>query len=804
LGLPGRRFALLVLPASLVLSTLTLTATPFLPTAVNAPTDVVARDVVTSVDHQRTVELPFVASHVALHWAGAPDAIVSVAFAAVEGAFGPEIPLEADAGDGPHADETYAPVQWTGGARYARITSDRPLARITVVAMQEPASVPPAAGGSVVEAAVGQHVIITRAGWGANEAYRFDSGGNQIFPPSYFPLQQFIVHHTAGRNNDPDPAATIRAIYYDHAVLRGYGDIDYNFLIDEAGRIYEGRRARTYAPGEIPTSEDVAGNLVRGSHSVGFNPGSLGVALLGTFTSQDATPAARASLTWLLAWAAERHGIDPTATHLYVNAETGAQKTLPRIAGHRDVNATACPGTVFYGTLPALRTAVKARIAASTGPAVDHAPPTVATFAPLGPASTGALSLHIGLTFSEPITGLTSSDLSVSGTSSGWSVTGIAGAAAAYTVTVSATTPTAGSVILTLAAGSVVDLAAHAGPANPAVTTIDWAPDGTAPTVVLFSTPGPSPTNATAIDVAVTFSEPVVALSSAHVTLGGTSQAATPWSVGFVYGSGASYELEVSNGAPANGTLTIRLPAGASADLAGNPSLASNSLAFVVDRTAPTSTAPVASLSSGVIMPSSSSQPARLSWTASDAGGAGLASYDLARSIDGAAFAVLATGLATPTAGVLVATGHTYRYEARARDKAGNVGGWAAGPTFQPLRYQDSSASLAYTGTWYLGQFASYSGGTVRDARVAGPTVSLTVTARSVAFVTTRDPTRGAARIYLDGVLVATVDLSGATAYRFVAYAKTWSTAATHTLKIVVVGTAGRPRVDLDAIEVLR
>ncbi|MFI5254545.1 MAG: N-acetylmuramoyl-L-alanine amidase, partial [Candidatus Limnocylindrales bacterium] len=438
-----RRFAGLVLPASLALSGLLLGVTPALPSLSLPSAGMVARQIDTSVDGQQTLELPFVATHVALHWRGAGDAHVSLAFAISPGNFGAEVPLTLDDLPDPAPDaETDTPVIWTGGARWVRITSDQPIAQLTVVAMDMSSGPALAVSPPVADGAVGQPPIITRAQWGADESLRFDAAGHEIFPASYFPLQQFIVHHTAGRNDDPDPAATIRAIYYDHAVVRDYGDIDYNYLIDQQGRIYEGRRARSYAPGEVPTEEDVAGNLVRGTHSVGFNPGSMGIALLGNFQTQKPTAAALASLTWLLAWAAERHGLDPTATHLYVNGETGATKTLPVIAGHRDVNATACPGDDFYPMLPALRTAVAARIAAMTGPSVDHTAPTVATFGPMEPATTGAASLHFGLTFSEPVTGLTMSDFGVSGSSTGWSVSGLSGAAAAYTVTLSAAAPT--------------------------------------------------------------------------------------------------------------------------------------------------------------------------------------------------------------------------------------------------------------------------------------------------------------------------------------------------------------------------
>jgi hypothetical protein len=98
-----------------------------------------------------------------------------------------------------------------------------------------------------------------------------------------------------------------------------------------------------------------------------------------------------------------------------------------------------------------------------------------------------------------------------------------------------------------------------------------------------------------------------------------------------------------------------------------------------------------------------------------------------------------------------------------------------------------------------------YSGGSARYASAAGASASYTFTGRSIGFVTSRGPYRGAVRIYVDGVLATTIDLYAATdTFRYVAFARTWSTSGTHTIKAVVVGTAGRPRVVVDAFEVLR
>ena len=750
----GRRFVVAVLPISLLLSGLTLAVSPFGPVIVAPAGPAEAREIETSVDRLRTLELPFVASHVALHWPGAADARVTVAFAPVGGAYGPDLPVTLDEGsEASDTGETYGGVLWTGGARFARISTDRPLPRLTVVAMAEPSGTLETLGGSVVDAAVGQHAVITRAGWGANESLRFDAAGREIYPPQFYPLQQIIIHHTAGRNGDPDPAATIRAIYYDHAVIRRYGDIDYNYLIDEAGRIYESRHAREWGPNEIPTSEDVAGNLVRAIHAGGVNPGSLGIALLGNLTSQDPTPAARAALTWLLAWIAERHGIDPTVIHQYVNPESGLTLTLPVIAGHRDVNVTACPGDTFYATLPALRTAVAARIAATTGPAVDHAAPSVMTFASRGPSATGATSIQLGLTFSEPVTDLTASDFAFTGTSSGWAVTGVSGSAATYTVTVAATAPTPGSMALTLPADRVLDLGANPGPANPATATVAWAPDGDAPSGVLFSTPGSSPTTVARFDVTVKFDESIVPFTSNAVKLGGTSQTATPWKVGFVLGSGAGYEFVVWNDAPADGTLTFGLPAGATADLAGNAGLASNTISFTVDRTAPTTTAPL--LSPSIAAPGAT---VTVSAAATDALAVASAQVNLAGGAwttmsagDGAfggAGEALNASLTAP------ATTGSYSVCVRATDSVGNLSGGTACATLTVSGSTKTATAIVYTGTTVAAPGATITlsatlktgAGTPLANKVVtftlnGTTLSATTTTAGLAALKTTAPT---------------------------------------------------------------
>jgi N-acetylmuramoyl-L-alanine amidase len=109
---------------------------------------------------------------------------------------------------------------------------------------------------------------------------------------------------------------------------------------------------------------------VTAAHAQGYNSGTVGIALLGTLTSQDATPAARSALERLLAWESDHHAIDPQGASLYTNPVNGTQATFANIAGHRDVAATECPGGTFYATLPIIRSDV-ARMLGATAPAPD-------------------------------------------------------------------------------------------------------------------------------------------------------------------------------------------------------------------------------------------------------------------------------------------------------------------------------------------------------------------------------------------------------------------------------------------------
>jgi hypothetical protein len=801
---PPRRRAVRQLSAGFGLAALLVALLPALPPVAQGPVIVHAQDVETAVDQQKLIPLPLEASHVVLSWTGAAGAQMTVAFGQSPNELGEEVPIELDGEIAADGEEIDSPVLWTGGARFARVTTDRPIAKLKITAIDSTDRRPGLhIAPPVARAAVGQPAIISRAGWGANESYRFDSGGHELFPPGYFLLQKVIVHHTAGRNNDPNPEATIRAIYYMQAIGRHWGDIDYNFLIDWQGRIYEGRHSRDYGGGPI-TGEDLAGNVVRGAHARDYNDGTVGIALLGNFTSVQPAAAQRTSLEKLLAWKLERHGLNPLGASTYTNPQLGNSKYLNNISGHRNVNQTACPGNAFYATFPALRQAVANRIAATSGSSNDHTAPSLKSLARMVVSPTGATTMPFGLIFSEPVTGLTAGDLTVGGTSPGWTIKSITGKAATYQVNVVAPPggpPDEGTVTLSLADSSVTDLGGNVGPGAATTATVTYAHDAVAPSVVIYQTPHRSATNAAFVDWTATFNEPVMGFDVADVVIGGP--AAGAWSLRRIFGQDALYAFTTEQASPSNGTFSIQIAAGSITDLAGNPVGASNLITVTVDRSAPNANGPSVSLGAGTTL-SGGALRAGVKLSGTDVGPAGIASYDVARSYDGHAFQLIAAFLTGASYGTTLTSGHSYRFEVRARDKAGNVGPWKAGPTVRPALTQQTSSAVHFSGSSATSSAASYSGGSERHLLAAGASASYTTTARSLSFITTKSSSRGSARIYIDGVFQTTVNLNASsTTYRFVAFTKTWGAVGTHTIKVVSVGTPVA-RVDIDAFGVIR
>src|SRR5689334_8596277 len=181
--------------------------------------------------------------------------------------------------------------------------------------------------------------VVTRTEWGCPDGQITTHGSL-----SYTTVTHLIVHHTFSPSVavNGDWAALVRSIWHSHVFTNGWADIGYNYVIDQNGIIYEGR---------------AGGDNVLGAHFSGVNGGTMGVVIIGDFTSTAPPAAALGSLKKILAWKADQRGIDPTGQSLH--ASSGLM--LKNISGHRDgPGATECPGDSFYPMLPGIRTDVKA------------------------------------------------------------------------------------------------------------------------------------------------------------------------------------------------------------------------------------------------------------------------------------------------------------------------------------------------------------------------------------------------------------------------------------------------------------
>jgi hypothetical protein len=118
-------------------------------------------------------------------------------------------------------------------------------------------------------------------------------------------------------------------------------------------------------------------------------------------------------------------------------------------------------------------------------------------------------------------------------------------------------------------------------------------------------------------------------------------------------------------------------------------------------------------------------------------------------------------------------------------------------------RFSEKSASIAYSGTWRSASHRGYAGDAVRYATAAGARASFAFSGSRVIWYGPVGPTRGKARVFIDGALVKTVDLyRGSFTARKAVFSRSWTAAGKHTLVIEVVGTAGRPYVAIDELAV--
>ena len=219
---------------------------------------------------------------------------------------------------------------------------------------------------------------------------------------------------------------------------------------------------------------------------------------------------------------------------------------------------------------------------------------------------------------------------------------------------------------------------------------------------------------------------------------------------------------------------------------------------WTVDATAPTTAV-------SAVAPVLMSTTYRFTWKATDAGGAGVASYD-ARERYASPYGrfgslVYPTGwqtLRTPSLTLRLGMGYQYCLSVRARDAVGNVGAWSP-ERCTSVALDDRSLSAA--SGWTRGTSGSYAYGTWTGAARTGVSLTRTsVQARQIALVVTTCPTCGVVDVYHAGVKIGRIGLySPGAAYRQIRWLPLRSVTRTGT---VVVRTVGSRRVYVDGLAI--
>ena len=290
-------------------------------------------------------------------------------------------------------------------------------------------------------------------------------------------------------------------------------------------------------------------------------------------------------------------------------------------------------------------------------------------------------------------------------------------------------------------------------------------------------------------------------------------------------GSGVSL-VEVSNNADMSSSTTLaytptvawRLSDGFGTktvyvrwrDGAGNWSTVSNdTINFIVDATPPIAPSAVSHIIFGS---GNAGVPVRVTWTAGSDAGSGVKGYKLERSVNGGAYQTvvpltteLGYSMDLPKSAI------TYRFRVRTIDNSpangggGNVSAARYGPTFKTISYSESSAAMRYSGTWGTSSSTAYSGGKARLSSTRNSTVTLSFRGNRVGWYSRLAPLDGTAKVYIDGRFYKSVSLYSSTSqYRRLVFVKNWTSVGNHSIKIVVAGTAGHPKVVVDQIFVLQ
>ena len=177
--------------------------------------------------------------------------------------------------------------------------------------------------------------VYTRSDWGA----RSPRGSIEVLAEA---PTHIVIHHTATGNvsdtSTSHAASLSRSIQSYHMDSNGWDDTGQQLTISRGGHIMEGRDQ------SLKAIQD--GGHVLGAHTADHNSHTIGIENEGTYSSAAPPGSLVSALVDTCSWLCLVYQLDPQDA----------------IVGHRDYNATACPGDELYAMLPKLRDDVGSRL----------------------------------------------------------------------------------------------------------------------------------------------------------------------------------------------------------------------------------------------------------------------------------------------------------------------------------------------------------------------------------------------------------------------------------------------------------
>lgn len=145
---------------------------------------------------------------------------------------------------------------------------------------------------------------------------------NSLINPMLTPIHKITIHHDGlPMPADDDSKSRLEMIRYSHVNRNGWADIGYHFIVDRAGKVWEGRPIN-----------------FQGAHVKNNNEHNIGVLCLGNFEIQQPSSSQLNGLAAQIAYLRRQYRL-----------------SINQIYTHQEINPTKCPGRYLQPRVASMR-----------------------------------------------------------------------------------------------------------------------------------------------------------------------------------------------------------------------------------------------------------------------------------------------------------------------------------------------------------------------------------------------------------------------------------------------------------------